>query len=298
MSSLGDVIGGVWIFQFNPDLYPDFEDALRGGLNTEEWPAAQLRRFMDVGQRIYFWRSGGRAGAENGALVAAGCIASSVHNARYEDGKHGVDVRYDYLLSRPLTRAEVWADDILARYRPMAKGAFATNFLLPALVAARIGELVSPLLQPLSSSDEPSNGSAAALPDVPDSRERRQTEVVLRQGQAAFRAALMAAYEGRCALTGCDVAQALQAAHIVPYRGEETNVVTNGLLLRADIHALFDAGLIVFDTSASPATVLLGQGITNSIYAQLNGQPLRLPSNRRQHPDVEALEWHRHQWSL
>ncbi|WP_336979879.1 HNH endonuclease signature motif containing protein [Altererythrobacter fulvus] len=54
----------------------------------------------------------------------------------------------------------------------------------------------------------------------------------------------MVAYEGRCAISGCDVREVLEAAHIMPYLGEETNDVRNGLLLRADLHTLFDLGLL------------------------------------------------------
>ncbi len=62
--------------------------------------------------------------------------------------------------------------------------------------------------------------------------------------QARFREKLLDAYGARCAITGTAVASTLQAAHIVPYRGPQTNAVGNGILLRADIHNLFDMGLI------------------------------------------------------
>jgi hypothetical protein len=58
---------------------------------------------------------------------------------------------------------------------------------------------------------------------------------VSRRGQAGFRAALLEAYRGRCAITGFDAAAALEGAHLRPYRGPESNTVTNGLLLSADL---------------------------------------------------------------
>ena len=60
----------------------------------------------------------------------------------------------------------------------------------------------------------------------------------------------MTDYEGKCAVTGCDVPDVLQAAHIFPYMGPETNHPSNGLL-RADIHTLFDLGLIELSQRAS-----------------------------------------------
>ena len=82
-----------------------------------------------------------------------------------------------------------------------------------------------------------------------DARRRIEATIVLRQGQGAFRDSLLEAYGCRCAISGCDVPEALEAAHIIPYKGEHTNVVVNGLLLRADLHTLFDLGLIAIDTA-------------------------------------------------
>ena len=82
---------------------------------------------------------------------------------------------------------------------------------------------------------------------IEDGRKKIERMVTLRQGQPAFRKALLDAYERRCAVTGCPIDDVLEAAHISPYLGEHTNHVTNGLLLRADIHTLFDRGLIKVD---------------------------------------------------
>ncbi|WP_396954399.1 HNH endonuclease [Nocardioides pantholopis] len=51
-----------------------------------------------------------------------------------------------------------------------------------------------------------------------------------------FRASLLAAYDGQCAVTDTRTEAGLEAAHLRPYRVPASNVVTNGLLLRADIH--------------------------------------------------------------
>jgi hypothetical protein len=71
-----------------------------------------------------------------------------------------------------------------------------------------------------------------------DARARVLREVVQRRGQQKFRKALIAAYGGRCAISGCPVTPLLEAAHITPYLGPDTNSITNGLLLRADLHTL------------------------------------------------------------
>lgn len=117
-----------------------------------------------------------------------------------------------------------------------------------------------------------------------DGRKKVAQMVALRQGQPAFRNALMDAYERRCAITGCDIAEVLEAAHISPYLGEETNRVRNGLLLRADIHTLFDRGLIRVDRNYridAPAHIRTAYDLPDTI---------RLPSNADLHPHPDALD--------
>jgi hypothetical protein len=127
---------------------------------------------------------------------------------------------------------------------------------------------------------------------VEDAREKTLRRINLRRGQPAFRNTLLQAYEGRCAVTGFDVANALEAAHIVPYQGEETNHPGNGLLLRADIHVLFDVNLIAVDTDSW--TVVIAPRLQGTTYEYLAGQPLHLPDEPGLRPSVAALDEHRH----
>ena len=76
-----------------------------------------------------------------------------------------------------------------------------------------------------------------------DLRTRAHREITVRRGQKKFRKALFAAYRNRCAVTGSSVYFVLEAAHIDRYFGDHSNHVTNGLLLRADLHTLFDLQL-------------------------------------------------------
>lgn len=85
---------------------------------------------------------------------------------------------------------------------------------------------------------------SAPPPPEQDQREWRIRQVLKRRGQAKFREALINAYEGRCAISGCNARDALEAAHITAFSASGNNAVTNGILLRADLHSLFDIGLI------------------------------------------------------
>jgi len=108
----------------------------------------------------------------------------------------------------------------------------------------------------------------------PDAEQDNRLKVVAavhrRQGAPRFRRALVAAYQGRCAMTQFDAPAALEAAHILPYRGPQTNHPANGLLLRADMHDLFDLGLIAVD--ADSMSLLLAKDLAGTKYAQYANQ--------------------------
>ena len=129
---------------------------------------------------------------------------------------------------------------------------------------------------------------------VIDARERELAQIVRRRGQPKFRADLIEAYEGRCAISNCDAVEALEAGHITPYQGEQTNRVDNGLLLRCDLHTLFDLGLIAVDPAN--LTALLSPRIAGTDYGRFAGVALRLPRNAVDRPSISALQAHR-AWS-
>lgn len=68
--------------------------------------------------------------------------------------------------------------------------------------------------------------------------------IAARRGQSRFRKRLLHLYGNQCAVTGEGPTEVLEAAHIQPYSLAGLNTIDNGLLLRADIHTLFDLGLI------------------------------------------------------
>lgn len=94
-----------------------------------------------------------------------------------------------------------------------------------------------------------------------------------RPAQAQFRLSLLDQYAGRCVLTGCSVPEALEAAHVLPHNGEPVrDQVENGLLLRRDLHSMFDAMLWSIDPSTHK--VHLSQSVSDQPYAQLNGSTI------------------------
>jgi hypothetical protein len=121
--------------------------------------------------------------------------------------------------------------------------------------------------------------------DLEDARRWDLRAVVVRQGQPQFRAALLEAYGGRCAITGCDAVPALEAAHIKPYDG----ILTNGILLRADIHTLFDLDLLGIDPQT--LAVCIATELRATVYGKLEGRQLREPLDGSRRPSLSALAW-------
>jgi putative restriction endonuclease len=91
-------------------------------------------------------------------------------------------------------------------------------------------------------------------------------------------------------VTGCDISQIIEAAHILPYRGEEYNHPSNGLLLRADIHTLFDLNMLWIEPSKFK--VVLHPEALKGEYAALNGKRLAFAKGK---PSIDSLEW---RWNL
>jgi len=123
--------------------------------------------------------------------------------------------------------------------------------------------------------------------DQSDERERTLVQIAQRRGYL-FRRKLLAAYDGRCAVTGCDAKPALEAAHILAYAGDKSDFVSNGLLLRGDIHTLFDLDLI----GINPRTlaIALARSLRGTTYDELAGKVISLPNAEGKRPNPAALK--------
>lgn len=116
--------------------------------------------------------------------------------------------------------------------------------------------------------------------------------IAYRRGQSVFRRDLMYAYSSVCAVTGTTASDVLEAAHIYPYRGAHTNRVDNGLLLRADIHTLFDLNMphgdAFDDGQGESAPGLIGlcppRGPTRPTSRQSFSSPSSRPARLAQRP--------------
>jgi hypothetical protein len=118
--------------------------------------------------------------------------------------------------------------------------------------------------------------------------DRRVREVARRRGQAEFRQSLLAAYSRRCAVTGSAVVELLEAAHVIPHSEGRNYRVTNGLLLRADIHTLFDLYLLSVDTRGQ---IHISKTLVATEYWQYHGKPMANPAGSfRDQPHAVSLQ--------
>lgn len=116
-----------------------------------------------------------------------------------------------------------------------------------------------------------------------------------RLGQGTFRMLVTDAYHRRCAVTAERSLPALEAAHIKSHTAAGPNLTQNGLLLRADIHRLFDDGYVTVDPKLRfvVSRRLRDDFENGSAYYKFSGNKLvNLPDRSADHPGMEFLAWH------
>jgi putative restriction endonuclease len=128
----------------------------------------------------------------------------------------------------------------------------------------------------------------------PGARFGEPTLVRPRLGQGAFRVLVTDNYHRRCAVTGERTLPALEAAHIRPFSDGGEHNASNGVLLRRDIHSLFDGGYV---TITPKLTFEVSRRIKEEFengrqYYDLHGRAVTTPDDSRNLPDRGALTWH------
>lgn len=214
-----------------------------------------------------------------------GHYSQNVHPRRTDRGsevdrvfKHGVGTSAEYEIYEPRKHGvwELYEDPSGKMKVREIFGGMAEQALTAARLNAETGQAFDPS-------------------SIEDARLKTFGAIVLREGQPQFRQELLDAYGGKCAMTGCALQQVLEAAHIHPYRGPDTNRVANGLLLRADIHKLFDLGLIRVNRES--LEIVISELLRETEYADLETKTLSLPPDENDWPSRDALLWHFRQFA-
>jgi hypothetical protein len=141
----------------------------------------------------------------------------------------------------------------------------------------------------------PSQGTDAEddfVPSSDDQRDHAQREIALRPWQGQFRDALFERYGARCCVSGCGIREALEAAHITPYLGAESNDLRNGLILRSDLHTLFDRYL--FGVDPETLSVRLANSLADEPnYREFNNLKLIFPPGSTPSKNALHVHWKR-----
>jgi hypothetical protein len=117
-----------------------------------------------------------------------------------------------------------------------------------------------------------------------------------RRGQTKFRNILLDIYQSECVISGCNLVEILQAAHIFPYNGEDTNKIDNGLILRSDIHDLFDMFLISIEPFS--LKIKVSPRLYGSEYQKFENNRIKLPNSKIKVPSGESINWHYDKFKL
>lgn len=134
-----------------------------------------------------------------------------------------------------------------------------------------------------ASGDAPAAG--AMLVDDPGHSNARLS----RDRQRQFRHAVLQQWSSQCAITGCAVESALEAAHLDRFSHHRTHAAGNGLPLRADLHRLLDSGYLRLRPEKGRAVVQMHPAIAEPEYRKLHGRRLAAPSDAAWRPDPQIL---------
>jgi putative restriction endonuclease len=127
-----------------------------------------------------------------------------------------------------------------------------------------------------------------------DPRYGEPITVLPRLGQGSFRLIVTDSYNRRCAFTNSPVLHVLEAAQIKPYGLGGTHVPNNGLLIRQDLHTLFDRGYLTVEPDHHiVVSSRIKQEFNNGReYYALHGTEIRVPQLTDRRPSAEFLQWH------
>ena len=287
------------IITIDPDRAEHWEYAKKNGF----WDLLSNSTLLHAGDDVLFWVTGSPGRVVGRAVLGSdpNLISKEPHAWSDDDPRRGLHTHRIAL--EDLTEI----DPVAINFGEAREGAGLGGRLNPVTPVPDSG--VSWLEQRLSISLDPMDRALARLGvditypsasriDIEifdcDTRQRVPASVVIRRGQRRFREALMAAYGRRCAITGTALPAILEAAHISPYHGDHTDTVENGLLLRADIHTLFDLYLMTLTyDEIGGYQVRVAPGAAVTPYRHLDGGRLQLlPTAPWSPPEPRLLARH------
>jgi hypothetical protein len=262
---------------------------------ASRWSTGNTKKIAR-GDRVFLLKQG----EEPRGVIAAGRVTSEgVYEAPHYDPQRAsqgdtalrADVEFVRILN-PAENAPLSVEDI--RVGPLA----AVYWSIPASgteladdAARALEDLWSAYLEQIDGTGylTAAEGVEATYAEgfVPGDGDWRATvfrQIKARRGQQAFRDSLRERYGDQCMISGCGLMDVVEAAHIKPYRGDGDNHPANGLLLRADLHTLFDLDLLGIEPGS--LIVRVHPDAKSAGYGGFDGLTLKCASSK---PSGEAL---------
>jgi hypothetical protein len=288
-------IVNAYVLTWNPAQWPwdekeyakEVKATAAGNLFPSRWSCGNTKRIVP-GDRLFLMRQGTNRGLIGSGFATSGAFADAHWDESRDDTANYIEFQGDALVQ---TEDRMPVERLLDENLGVPwNNLYASGVQVPAESVSRLERLWTAHLLRLGRSV--SADSADATDDQLSSSEGEEVDRVLRaiiqrRGQPAFREKLMAAYKGRCAITGCDATAALEAAHIRPYSGASSCQVNNGLLLRADIHTMLDLNLLGIEPTS--LKIVLSPELLHTCFKELNGKKLTMPDDHRFHPSKDSL---------
>jgi putative restriction endonuclease len=280
-----------WVLTIAED-YPNHWDIAKANRLWDMTKARPVKR----GDAVYFWVTGGHGFIGRVEVSAdARAIASDDVLPWTDRGERDYVSRFEFsraddLIAPPVLWHEVAAATGFPKrpdWAPPTDDSTVESWLRSLFVKPAMADEVAEAF-------ETADDAAASLANLQqDRRERVLAEIAVRRGQGRFRDVLLSAYDRQCTVTGTRTETVLEAAHISPYKGVHTNLAVNGLLLRSDIHTLFDLHLLTISADADRYIFRVDPAITEEEYRALDGCELRsLPADEAQRPSGAAMADH------
>lgn len=252
--------------------------------HPEHWAIARDAGFWDMtshhkielGDTIYFWQSKGSLVSQCTSTTSAFPISSTDKQPWDDTGTRTYKARFEFdcLSEEPTAQPrwqelrDQWGHNYYPRLRafddPGEEQVLAQYFA------------TTPIGDPYRDAERDAEMKRLGF----DNRTFAMRSIAQRQGQQAFRNRLLEAYDRQCAVTGTTAVSVLEAAHIARYLGPQSNRTDNGLLLRADIHTLFD----LHQLTVTPDYVVRVDPRLEDTYDEFDGEDIGLPEKGSEHP--------------
>lgn len=239
----------------------------------------RTKRNLAVAEGDVIWLISGRKDASKKTIYS---LEYHLVVQKSSKEKHGDEIVYrstngGIVKEDQSIKSEMWFQDLVAEFH---KSKF--NFrAAPETFFKNFEDLLKG--KSYSRSDDDLEGLGQKASEL----ERRTLRSILdRRGQNKFRQKLLSTYRGRCCVTGCSVEYLLEAAHINPHSEEENYEVENGLLMRSDIHTLFDLNLLAIDESGR---IFVSELVQDESYRSYHLKYADLPARGDGRPDISYL---------